>query len=327
MNYRDLPKIELHLHLDCSMSFDVVKQFRPDITIDKYNSEFIAPDKCINLADYLTRSEKEIQLMQTKEQLRAVTLDLFEQISNDNIIYAEIRFAPLQHTRNGLSPHEVVEIVNDAFKEAIEKTGIRAGIILCTLRHYTEEQSLQTVKLVEEFYDQHVCGFDIAADESFPIDNHIKAFEYALAKGLNCTAHGGEARGAESVTEILDHFKTTRLGHGVRSMEDPELVDRIIKNDIHLEVCPTSNIQTNVFDTIKDHNLDKIYNEGISISINTDSRTITPVTLTQEYELLSREFGWTKEHLLKCNLEAVKHAFTSDRVKEILRNKIIEGYS
>lgn len=327
MNFRDLPKIELHLHLDCSMSFDVVKKIRPEITKKQYNEEFIAPDKCINLADYLTRSEKEIELMQTKEQLENVTFDLFSQIKKDNIIYTEIRFAPLQHLRKGLTPHEVVQIVNDAVGKASEKTGIHAGIILCTLRHYSKEQSMQTVKLVEEFYNENVCGFDIAADENYPVTEHITAFEYARKMGLNSTAHGGEARGAESVTAILDHFKTSRLGHGVRSMEDPELVERIIENEIHLEVCPTSNIQTNVFNTIKDHNLDKIYNAGISMSINTDSRTITPVTLTHEYELLQNNFGWTKEHFLKCNLEAIKHAFTTNDIKEKLRNIILKGYT
>jgi adenosine deaminase len=326
MDYHRLSKIELHLHLDCSLSYDVVSKINPDISKEEFTTKFIAPDKCINLIDYLTRSIRSIELMQTEEQLRLVTSDLFEQLKNDNVIYAEIRFAPLQHLKKGLKPSEVVQIVNDATDEAIKTTGVQAGIILCTLRHFTEDESMETVKLVEEFYDQHVCGFDIAADESFPLDNHIKAFEYAGKKGLNCTAHGGEARGAESVSEILDYLKAPRIGHGVRSLEDPELMKRIIKNNIHLEVCPTSNIQTDVFDTIKDHNLDKLYEAGVSMSINTDSRTITPVTLTHEYELLNRVFGWNKEHLLKCNLEAIKHAFTSDEVKEELKSRIYNAY-
>jgi adenosine deaminase len=326
MNFQNLPKIELHLHLDCSMSFDVVKRFRPGITDKEYRNEFIAPKKCLNLADYLTRSEKEIELMQTEEQLRAVTFDLFEQLRKDSIIYTEIRFAPLQHTRMDLSSKDVVEIVNETAGEAIHLTGIKAGIILCTLRHYTEQQGLETVKLAEEYYDQHICGFDIAADENYPLNNHIAAFEYANERGINCTAHGGEARGPESVLEILNYLKPQRLGHGVRSMEDPDLVDRIKKDNIHLEVCPTSNIQTNVFNTIQEHAIDEMFKQNISVSINTDSRTITPVTLTQEYELLHTVFGWQKDHILKCNLEAVNHAFTEDEIKEKLREELIRGY-
>lgn len=326
MSFHHLPKIELHLHIDCSMSFGVVKQFRPEITHEQYKNEFIAPDKCINLADYLTRSVNEIALMQTSDQLRAVTFDLFEQLKADNIIYAEVRFAPLQHTNKGLSAREVVQIVNDAFEEAIQKTGIQTGIILCTLRHYTEAESMQTVKLVEEFLHANICGFDIAADESYPIDEHISAFKYANQKKIPCTAHGGEALGPESVWDILDHFKPLRLGHGVRSFEDPKLIERIKRDGIHLEVCPTSNIQTNVFDTISDHNLDQIYNAGVSMSINTDSRTITPVTLTEEYELLNQKFGWTKKHFFETNLAAIKHAFTTENVKATLREKIKAAY-
>jgi adenosine deaminase len=326
MNFKKLPKIELHLHLDCSLSYGVVSKIDPGISRIEFETEFIAPDKCLNLADYLTRPLRSIELMQTKEELRMVTHDLFEQLKSDNVIYAEIRFAPLQHLNKGLASGEVVQIVNDAADEAMKSTGVQAGIILCTLRHFREEQSMETVKLVEEFYDRHICGFDIAANEVLSINNHIKAFDYARKKGLNITAHGGEARGADSVTEILDHLNPTRIGHGVRSLEDPEVAERIKLEKIHLEVCPTSNVQTNVFDTISNHNIDTIYNSGISVSINTDSRTVTRVTLSSEYELLHKEFDWTIEHFKRCNLEAVKHVFTDAETKKKLRKKVNEGY-
>ena len=185
---------------------------------------------------------------------------------------------------------------------------------------------METVKLAEKYYKTHICGFDIAADENYPIKNHISSFKYAKENGINCTAHGGEARGSESVTEILDYLKPSRLGHGVRIMEDMKLVERVKRENIHLEVCPTSNIQTNVFSTIQEHAINDIYKQNISLSINTDSRTITPVTLTEEYELLHSVFGWTKDHFLKCNLEAVKHAFVGDEIKERLSEKIVRGY-
>ena len=328
MAFSALPKVELHLHLDCSLSFDVVQQLDPQISEKKYRDQFIAPDKCRNLADYISRSESAVALMQDREALQLVTKDLFKQLQSDNVIYAEVRFAPLLHTRQDLSAEEVVDAVNTAVEEQVKETGIEAGIILCTLRNYSEEQSMETVKLVEQFYGSRVVGFDIAADEAgFPIDNHISAFEYANEKGLNSTAHAGEACGAESVWETLEHFKPSRIGHGVRSAEDDELLDYLKEHDIHLEVCPTSNVQTNVFDTISDHSINSLYEKGISLSVNTDTRTISNVTLDEEYQTLSDLFDWDTDQFLRCNLEAIDHAFTEENTKEKLRRTIRKAYN
>jgi adenosine deaminase len=325
--YANLPKVELHLHLDCSLSFDVVKKLNPSISFEDYRKDFVAPSKCPSLADYITRAIKGVELMQTKEQLRLVTLDLFDQLKADNVIYAEIRFAPLIHLDKGLSGEEVVRAVNDAVEEGIKKTGVEVGIILCTLRHFSEQQSMATVQLFDSFNNTHVVGFDIAADEAgFPITNHIKAFDYAHDHGISCTAHAGEAKGPESVRETLQFFRPARIGHGVRSMEDAALIKLLKDNGIHLEVCPTSNVQTNVFDKIESHNINRIYNSGLSMSVNTDARTISDVTLAKEYATLEKKFNWDKEHFLKCNLEAIGHAFTSKEKKVIIRKKLIKAY-
>ena len=328
MSYQLLPKIELHLHLDCSLSYKVVQQLNPGISLQEYQESFIAPPKCTDLSDYISRAVKGFELMQTKEQLRLVTLDLFEQLQADKVIYAEMRFAPLQHIYKGLTPAEVVQAVNDAVEEGIRDTDVQARIILCTLRHYSAAQSMETVKLVEQFKGTYVVGFDIAADEAgFPIDNHIEAFQFAKANHIHCTAHAGEAKGAESVWETLQHFHPSRIGHGVRSAEDKKLLQFLKKENIHLEVCPSSNIQVNVFDAIENHPADRIYAAGVSMSISTDARTITPVTLSSEYELMERVFSWEKEHFLKCNLEAVQHAFCENSLKELLKEKIIAAFS
>lgn len=327
MDYQVLPKVELHLHLDCSLSYEVVKQLDPSISLLDYQEAFIAPPKCTDLADFIQRAIKGVDLMQTATALRLVTLDLFRQLKADNVIYAEIRFAPLLHIEGGLSPKEVVSIVNEAVTEGIVATGIEAGLILCTLRHYAENQSMETVQLVEYFQGTHVVGFDIAADEAgFPIDNHRKAFQYAQDQGLNITAHAGEAKGAESVWETLQHFHPNRIGHGVRSVEDPELMAFLQEKNIHLEVCPTSNVQTNVVAEIKNHPADKIYQSGVSMSINTDARTISKVTLTSEYALLESVFNWQKAHFLTCNLEAIDHSFTTAEKKDQLKEKIKLAY-
>ena len=326
MDHSKLPKAELHLHLDCSLSYEVVKKINPEVTYEEYRESFVAPPKCTDLADYLNRAVKGFELMQTKEQLRLVTLDLFQQLKADNVVYAEIRFAPLLHIQKGLTAAEVVETVNQAVTEGIQQSGVEAGIILCTLRHYSEDQSMETVKLVDQFRGTNVVGFDIAGDEAgFPITNHIRAFEFANAKGIHCTAHAGEAKGADSVWETLKNFHPSRIGHGVRSAEDRNLLEFLKKENIHLEVCPTSNIQTNVYDKIEDHTADKIYKAGVSMSISTDCRTISDTTLTNEYNILERIFNWNKEHFLRCNLEAIEHSFTTPGKKQKLKEKILSG--
>lgn len=323
IDYSVLPKVELHLHLDCCLSFEVVQKIDPTISYKTYRESFIAPPKCHDLADYITRAVSGCNLMQTSEQLRLVTLDLFEQLKNDYVIYAEIRFAPLLHVFKGLTPTEVVSIVNEAVNEGIEQTGVEAGLILCTLRHFSEQQSIETVKLVEQFRGTNVVGFDIAADEAgFPIDNHVKAFAYAKENNLHITAHAGEAKGAESVWETLKNFLPSRIGHGVRSIEDPKLMEFLRQENIHLELCPTSNVQTNVIDKIENHPIDKIHKSGVSMSINTDARTISDVDLRKEYETLERYFNWEKEHFFKCNIEALQHAFISLEKKAILVQKM-----
>ena len=324
---QELPKVELHLHLDCSLSYQVVSKLKPGISYEAYRQSFVAPPKCPDLADYIKRAISAIELMQTKDNLSLVVFDLFEQLLRDHVIYAELRFAPLEHVSQGLSAEEVVSVVNQATIEAINKTGVEAGIILCTLRHYSENMSLQTAELVERFKGTKVVGFDIAADEAgYPIDNHVAAFNYINNKGIPCTAHAGEALGAESVWETLENFRPLRIGHGVRSAEDQRLLDYLKQHQIHLEVCPTSNVQTNVFATIKDHNISTIFDSGVSMSVNTDCRTISDVTLTSEYQLLHELFGWSKEQLYRCDQEALRHAFCSEELKLRLLKKLQAGY-
>ena len=322
-----LPKCELHLHLDCSLSYEVVVKIDPSVTYEAYLQDFIAPKKCTNLADFLTRAVKGFALMQTKEQLQWVVHDLFKQLAADNMLYAEIRFAPLQHTQRGLTPHEVVAATEQAIAAAIKETGIEARLILCTLRHYTAAQSMETVKLVEQFRDSYVAGFDIAADEAgFPIDNHTPAFKYAKEKNIPCTAHAGEASGAESVWETLEYFGPSRIGHGVRSIEDKKLVAHLRKNNIHLEVCPSCNVLIDIYDSYKDHPIDELYKAGVSLSVNTDTRTITNITLNKEYQKLQDTFGWTTNDFYTCNANAIEAAFIPAALKATLLEKLTRSY-
>ena len=316
---KDLPKVELHVHLDCCLSFKGLSRIDPTISESYYKKKFIGTS-CSCLKDYIRCADTALEYMQTKEQLEIVIEDLFDQLVNDNVIYAEIRFAPLLHLKKGLSSKNVVEIVSNKTKIESEKSGIEVGLILCTLRHFSVDQSLQTVKLVKDFSNKNVVGFDIAADEAgFPIDNHIKSFQFARDNNIFCTAHAGEALGADSVTNTLKYLKPNRIGHGVRCIEDKSLIEKIKKENIHLEICVTSNMVTKVFNDLKDHPVDFLLNKGISLSINTDGRTISDTTLNKEYVLLNKEFNWLKNKFLEVNINAMKASFSSNKVK----NKII----
>ena len=311
-----MPKVELHLHLDCSLSYQAVSRLVPSISRREFDAEFIAPPQCTSLADLLTRAPRGFQLMQSEDALRLVTEDLLEQLSQDGVIYAEIRFAPLLHTAAGLTPEAVVAAVDRATEQCIEATGIEARLILCTLRHFNQAQSLLTAQLVERFKGSRVVALDIAGDESgFSIDAHIPAFRYALDHGLGRTAHAGEARGAGSVWETLRAFAPSRIGHGVRSIEDASLVEHLRRERIHLEVCPSSNVQTRTFLTYGAHPVDRLLRAGVSLGINTDARTIANVTLEQEYDRLRQHFGWGAEELLACNREALRAAFLDEPLR------------
>jgi adenosine deaminase len=172
-----------------------------------------------------------------------------------------------------------------------------------------------------------MAGFDLAADEAgFPIDAHIPAFQYAIKHDIPRTAHAGEARGPESMWETLENFRPSRIGHGVRSIEDPRLVDYLIDNNIHLEVCPSCNIQTDIYEKYGDHPVHKLSELGVSLGINTDARTLVDITLTEEYKKLHETFCWKPEQFMFCNLHALSHAFISEEDKISLRDTLMFEY-
>ena len=319
MELKSLLKIELHLHLDCSLSFGVVRRFDPSVTQAYFDTHFKAPAKCVDLPDFLARAVQGIRMTQTEAQLYAATIDLFGQLKEEHVLYAEIRFAPYEHVQQGMAPEKAVEAVLSAMGEGATATGIRAGLIICTLREYPAATSLASARLAVKYFGQGVAGFDMAGNEAgFPIEDHIAAFRLVREHGIPCTSHAGEARGPESVWDTIRHLDVVRIGHGVRSIEDPRLVDALVEKGIHLEVCPSSNVQTNVYDTLADHPVDRLRRAGISMGINTDSRTLSNTTLEREYRLLHDQFGWGEKEFRECNLHALKAAFLPEAEKTAL---------
>jgi adenosine deaminase len=325
---KELSKVELHLHLDCSLSYAAVAQLDKSVTLEEFQREFVAPPRCTSLVDFLTRAPRGFKLMQDEAALELVVADVFEQLAADGVIYAELRFAPLLHLERGLTAEQVVAAVDRATEACIRQSGIEARLILCTMRHFDEEQGMATARLVEQFRGSRVAALDIAGDEAgYPIDANIPAFRYAIEHGLNRTAHAGEASGAGSVWETLRAFQPSRIGHGVRSVEDPVLVDHLRHERIHLEVCPTSNVQTGISERIAEHAVDKLYRAAVPLSISTDTRTITNITLTEEYRNLQEHFGWTPLDLEACNQAAIEAAFVEEPVKRELGGRLRRAYA
>jgi adenosine deaminase len=325
---QELAKIELHLHLDCSLSYRAVSALAPDVTPDEYERAYRAPNKCQNLAQFLSCAPSGFLLMQTEDALKLAVEDLFEQLAADNVIYAEIRFAPLLHLERGLSPARVVEIVDKAVDRMISATGIEARILLCALRHYSPEQSTTTAHLVQQFRDSHVVGLDLAGDEAgYAINVHIPAFRFAKEAGCCRTAHAGEARGPQSVWETLRELEPTRIGHGVRSMEDPALVDHLRRTQLHLEVCPSANVQ--IIESLRhwhEHPIDRMLRAGLSLGVNCDSRALTPTTLNKEYAGLSACFGWNREEFYRVNRMALDAAFVDEPTRSRLQSQLESAY-
>ncbi|CAQ83863.1 MULTISPECIES: amidohydrolase family protein [Photorhabdus] len=201
-----LKKVELHTHLDSGLSYHFIKKLVPDITPWAFCKKYIAPEKCRDLGDFLGKISPSLDLLQKKDVIADAVEDLFIQLKKDNVVYVEIRFAPLFHLRLGLSDRDIVETVIEAMRNTSVKYGIEASLILCTLRHFSEDQSLRTAYLVNEYCNYGVVALDLAADEAkYPLNAHLNAFRIVLENGGNVIAHAGEAKGAESVSETIPY--------------------------------------------------------------------------------------------------------------------------
>jgi adenosine deaminase len=322
-----LPKVELHLHLDCSLSHRGIRRLRPSVTRDDYMRDYVAPARCMSLAEFLACVPKVLALLQTTEGLQVMVEDVFEQLQEEGVIYAELRFAPLLHVDHGLTPERIVDAVDATVDAMVRRTGIEARVLLCTLRHFSQQQSLTTAELAYAFSDRRVAGIDLAGDENgFPIAPHASAFRFAHDRGLHTTAHAGESRGAESVWETLRSLEPARIGHGIRSVDDPGLVDHLRARSVHLEVCPSSNVQTGAAASWPLHPIDRLCASGVPLSVNTDTRGLSQATLTKEYVLLTKHFAWTEKQFLASIRMALRHAFVDDTTRARLLSRLpIEG--
>jgi adenosine deaminase len=323
---RKWPKVELHLHFDLCLSFPAIKQLVPGIDEESYNRNFVLPEKISGLTEFLERSTRLVALLQDETALQLAVADLFRQLAAENVIYAEIRFAPLLHTQKELTPEAVIRCIYNACKEESEKTNVSFALILCTLRHFDREKSMQSVSLAQEFFNSGINGFDIASEERMPLSPHVDAFDLAHVSGIPCTAHCGESGGPESISEVLHLLKPKRIGHGTRCVEDPHLVSYLITHQIHLEMCPTCNVQLDVVPDFTRHPIDQLYRAGANVGINTDNRTMTGINLSEEYVKIRQTFGWEIGDFYRVNSLSLNSAFVSEEEKLRLGAILDAGY-
>lgn len=310
----DIPKVELHVHLDGSVRPETVSEIL-NMNLEEVKENMIAPITCKDLNDYLTKFDLPVLAMQTSSDLERIAYELTEDLKKDNVIYAEVRFAPLKHTKNGLTKEEVIESI----LKGLKKGDIPTKLILCCMRNDSIEENLKVIDLALK-YKGDVVAVDLAGAEALYKTSSFKTlFEVCNEKSIPFTIHAGEADGYDSIKSAID-FGAKRLGHGVLSIDYPELLEEIKENNILLEVCPTSNIQTNIYKTINEHPISELFKKGVSVCINTDNRTVSNVTLSEEYNSLKEKFSYLD--FCKMNLDAIEHSFLNIEEKKILKKKI-----
>ena len=318
MDYRALPKLELHCHLDGCLRLETAR----DIALStgaplpaSFRQALVAPDVCLDLADYIRHIDFALELMQRPEDLHRVAEELVESWAAENVIYGEARFAPQFHTRRGLSMQQALDTVHAGLTAGGKKFGVRFGLIVCCVRHLPAEVSLQVARLAAENMDK-VCALDLAGDElRFGAASHREAFVLAEQAGLHRTAHAGEAAGAASVREALDLLHAERLGHGVRVEDPPQLLQELRQRGTSLDMCPKSNLQTCAVASLAGHPAPRLLRQGLRVTISTDARTTSDSSVTQEFEILERYHGWGLAEFWACQRHAAQAAFAPESVK------------
>jgi adenosine deaminase len=316
--------IELHMHLDGSLSIDNCKKLAElqniNITEEEIRNKMVVSKGCHDLNEFLTKFDFPLSLLQTKEGITNAVKNLEEELVEQGIIYAEIRFAPQLHVRKGLT---VEEVVNAAI-EGLKLSSLKSNLILCCMRGNNHEENIETVKLAKKYLGKGVCAIDLAGAEGlYPTSDYEEIFELANELGIPFTIHAGEADGPSSVYEAV-RFGAKRIGHGVRSIEDLELIKILKEKNITLEICPTSNIYTGIYDKISDIPIKEFIDNGVKITINTDDPVICNTTLKNELTLVKDVFNLTDKEMIKLQLNAINASFASKEVKEEIIERIMK---
>jgi adenosine deaminase len=312
----DLPKAELHVHLDGSLRPETMLELAADYgkRMPAHDAEqlrdYMHVQDARNLVEYLERFEITLSVMQTAEALERIAYELAEDLAAENVRYAEIRYSPILNTREGLPLTEAVEAPLRGLLRAQDDHGIRTALIICGIRNMDPTTSRDLADLTVAFKGRGVVAFDLAgAEYNYPAKKHKDAFFTVINKNMAATIHAGEAYGAESIHQALHYCKANRIGHGTRLYEDPDLMRYVRDFRIPIEICLTSNIQTRAAAAFEEHPLRRYYDEDLVLSLNTDNRLMSATTMTDEFWRAHQHQGFTWPELTDLSLMAFESAF------------------
>jgi adenosine deaminase len=344
---RTAPKVLLHDHLDgglrpatiVALADEIGYRALPSTDAAELATWFREAADSGSLERYLETFSHTVAVMQTAAGLARVAREAVEDLAEDGVVYAEVRWAPEQHVSTGLSLEQVVDATLAGFAEGMKLAAekgqpIRVGAILTAMRHAA--RSLEIAELAVAYRDNGVVGFDIAgAEAGFPPTRHLDAFEYLRRENFHFTIHAGEAFGLPSIWEALQWCGTDRLGHGVRIVDDitaggrlGRLAQYVRDKRIPLEMCPSSNVQTGAAESIAEHPIGLLRRLQFRVTVNTDNRLMSGTSMTREMTLLTEAFGYGWADLQWFTINAMKSAFIPfDERLEIINNQIKPAYA
>jgi len=320
--------IDLHLHLDGAMSVSNARQIAAlqgielNMSDEQMLSMMQVGEDCRSLADFLTKFAFPCSLLQTSEGIENAMYNLCEELRSDGLIYAEIRFAPSRSCEKGLTQDEVVA----AAIRGLKRSTLPAQIILSCMRGGDEKANMLTIKMAAKYLGKGVCAADLAGpEEDYPTQLYQALLHYAQTMHVPFTVHAGEAAGATSVENALA-CGASRIGHGVRSLEDITVVETLVKNHIPLEVCPTSNVKTCIFASVDEVPLREMLSHGLQVTINSDDPAVEGISLRKEWDGLIDAFDLSKEEVYLLMSNSVCAAFVDDNMRAQLQQQIDEAY-
>lgn len=315
------PLIDLHCHLDGSLPLSIVQELLGrTVRIEELQ---IAKD-CRSLSEYLEKFKIPLQCLQTTMGLEKAAYSFIGEAAKDGINYIEVRFAPMSSVHDSLSCKQVIESVVAGCKRGKEAFGVSSNVIVCAMRHHSEEQNLQMIHCAKEFYGAGgVCALDLAGDEAtYPMRRFREIFTLAKRMELPFTIHAGECGSADNIREAIV-CGAKRIGHGIAMSKSTEIEELCAKNKIGVEMCPSSNLQTKAIDDILHYPLKEFMNQGILATINTDNRTVSNTTIHKEIELVRKYCGLSEKDIGILMKNAIEVSFANDDEKERI-NKLMQ---
>ena len=320
--------IDLHVHLDGSIPLPAAAQLAADAGLDfslaELKEKMQVPAHCQDLNQYLATFELPLKLMQSAQGIRTVARAFHEQLDAEGILYAEPRFALGSLTAEGLSQQEVLEAAlagRADFYAEHPQSELHTAYIICAMRGTGEElkhKNEESIDLAAAYLGKGVVAADLAGAEAlFATENFSSLFAEAQRKDVPFTIHAGEAAGPESIKAAL-RLGAQRIGHGVRSLEDAGVIQDLKAANVALEICPTSNLQTHIFESIERFPLEQLLDAGLTVTINTDNMTVSNTTLSREFELLQQHCGLDKNTARELAENAARAVFSDSSEKDRL---------